>query len=127
MKTPLIIAAALALSACASTRSSSAHYYRSPGEAQSHTITGSVHRTKAFVGWDYTVMIRADDSPICEGSAPGHLRGYFRDKPVECDCMAVSGATQCFSVGTSLSCAADENMRCFVFIAGDRAADLTFQ
>ena len=115
---------ALALSACSTTNYSSAHYYRAPGATEQVTIAGQVLKERAFVGYNFTVTVTANGYPICHGSAPGRLTGEFNGKQTECECMPISGDRRCYFVGTSGSCVQDQNVRCFVFIGGDRAADL---
>jgi len=127
LRLSIIIATAALLSACSTTRISSSHYYRAPGETASNTITGSVLQEKALFGYDFNVTVTANGSTICKGPAPGRLTGKLGDKPVECECMATTGDLSCAAINTSFACATDQKIRCFVFVDGDRAADLSFQ
>lgn len=120
------ILAALLLSACSTTLISPAHTYRAPGETDSTTIAGTMKRDKALVGWNYAVTVTANGNQVCQGAAPGRMTGFMGARKVECECMTTSGGPQCFAVGTSFSCVAEENVRCFVFVDRERAADLTF-
>jgi len=127
MKFSFAAALVLSLSACTTTIQSGSHYYRAAGESASVSISGTATRDELALSPEFTVDIRADGTPICSGPAPGKLFGSLRGKTVECDCMTTSGATSCALIGSSFSCSQESNLRCFVFVDGERAADIAFK
>lgn len=113
---------ALALAGCATHSAAPSQYYRAVGATDQLAISGTLRQRPGFMTRDMNnqVAIMINGQQVAGGTFTGgalELAGSYDGKPVTVDCSAIASGGFSFSTNPT-------NVKCLVFIAGDRAASL---
>lgn len=124
MSRSILAAASLALSACSTTATTGAHYYRAPGAADQIAISGQLEQSQGMFAASNSITILIDGAAVMSTSFSGgfaDLSGTHAGRPVTATCAAAAAG----SVSHQLMWGYDRtDVQCIVFVNGERAAQL---
>lgn len=124
MKRGLLVVAALLLSACASNATAPAQYYRAAGQQEQLAVAGTLQQTQGLTTATNQVSVTINGQRVAGGEFSGgsaEFSGSFNGKPVIADCSAIAAG----NLMHQLTWGYDRtDVKCLVFIAGERAANL---
>lgn len=125
MKRATFLALAVALTACAQAPiTSPAGFYRPRGADDQLQITATISPESVFSS-DRTITILIDGSPAASGPSNRSFSSTWRSRKIEADCHHGGGVFTGLTAATLSLVGADRpDVRCMVFINGERAASL---
>lgn len=124
MKKRITALAVLALSACGTVTQVPPQFYRAQGQTDQLAIAGTLSQSKGVFSDTNDITVTINGETVIKGTIEKGTKefpGTYAGKPVSADCAVVSAG----SIASMLLSGSDRtDVKCTVYVAGERAANL---